>query len=141
MASRPSSIVSYNMSKIRSKGTEPERLLEHLMSTAGLEFEKQYIVEGKPDFAFPKERVAVFCDSGFWHGYNWARGGQDRVKVRRDFWIPKIERNIQRDHEVNRALAASGWRVLRFWDFEIKERPSMCINRIGKELTKRREEE
>ncbi len=111
------------------------------MSTAGLEFEKQYIVEGKPDFAFPKERVAVFCDSGFWHGYNWARGGRDRVKVRRDFWIPKIERNIQRDHEVNRALAASGWRVLRFWDFEIKERPSMCINRIGKELTKRREEE
>ena len=138
MPARARSIVSYNMSRIRSNDTQPEKVLEGLMTAAGLEFEKQYPIEGKPDFAFPTERVAVFCDSSFWHGYKWAYGGREKIKVRRDFWIPKIERNIQRDREVNVTLRARSWRVLRLWDFEINRNPTACLSKIRKALARRR---
>ena len=68
---------------------------------------------------FIGKKVAVFCDSEFWHGYNWEERKED-IKTRREFWIPKIERNIQRDIEVNKQLTEEGWIVLRFWGRDIK---------------------
>ena len=75
---------------------------------------------GKPDIAFVRKKVAVFVDSEFWHGFNW-EVKKNEVKSNRDFWITKIERNMERDAEVNQYLQNEGWLVLRFWGNEIKK--------------------
>ena len=78
----------------------------------------------------------MFCDSEFWHGYDWERRKAD-FKVRQDFWIPKIERNIQRDKEVTEKLEADGWIVLRFWGKEIKTDAAICADKIEKAVKQR----
>ena len=75
--------------------------------------------------------MAVFCDSEFWHGYNWEERKKD-FKSHQEFWIPKIERNIQRDIEVNERLIAEGWIVLRFWGNDIKKNLTVCADKIEK---------
>lgn len=82
-------------------------------------------VFGHPDIAFIGKKIAVFCDSEFWHGYDWEHRKND-IKTRREFWIPKIERNIQRDIEVTEQLQNDGWIVLRFWGKEIKADVHQC---------------
>ncbi|MDR2088891.1 MAG: very short patch repair endonuclease, partial [Clostridiales Family XIII bacterium] len=71
--------------------------------------------------------VAVFCDSEFWHGYNWEERKSD-FKSNRDFWIPKIERNMLRDVTVNAVLEYDGWTVLRFWGREIEKNAAGCAD-------------
>lgn len=124
------------MSRIRGQGSVVEKKLGSALWKAGLRYRKQYSVAGKPDFAFPKAKVAVFCDSHFWHGYRWEQQGKAEFRKNREFWIPKIERNIQRDREVNEALKAIGWTVLRFWEHEIREDPSKCVEKVIESLTK-----
>lgn len=75
----------------------------------------------------------MFCDSEFWHGFDWEKRKND-IKSNRDFWIPKIERNIQRDFEVNDKLSADGWLVLRFWGKEIKKNTVVCADDIVRAL-------
>ena len=84
---------------------------------------------GKPDLVFKGKKVAVFCDSEFWHGYNWEERKKD-FKSHQEFWIPKIERNMQRDIEVTEELQKQGWKVLRFWGKEIKKNVSDCADII-----------
>ena len=82
-----------------------------------------------PDIAFISKKVVVFCDSEFWHGYDWEHR-KDDIKTNREFWIPKIERNIQRDIEVNETLREQGWTVLRFWGKDIEKNLSDCADKI-----------
>lgn len=90
-----------NMQAIRCKDTKIEVLLRKELWSRGIRYRKNAkSVFGKPDIVFKGKKVAVFCDSEFWHGYNW-KIKQDDIKSHRDFWIPKIERNIERDKEVN----------------------------------------
>lgn len=84
---------------------------------------------GKPDIVFISKKIAVFCDSEFWHGYDWENRKHD-FKKNQDFWIPKIERNIQRDCEVNEHLQADGWLVLRFWGKDIKKNLTACADEV-----------
>lgn len=77
-------------------------------------------VYGHPDLVFTKQKVVVFCDSEFWHGYDWDNA-KDEIKSRREFWIPKIERNMERDKEVTRKLTEEGYTVLRFWGKRIEK--------------------
>ena len=77
--------------------------------------------------------MAVFCDSEFWHGYDWDNRKGD-FKSNKDFWIPKIERNIERDKEVNKALEDEGWKVLRFWGRDIKKNCKECVDAIQEAL-------
>jgi len=122
--------IHYNMSRIRSKDTGIEVLLRNELWSRGLRYRKNVkTVPGKPDIAFIGKKVAVFCDSEFWHGYDWENQKND-FKSHRDFWIPKIERNIARDKSVNQQLKNDGWTVLRFWDFEIKKHLSDCADKI-----------
>ena len=88
---------------------------------------------GKPDIAFIARKIAVFCDGDFWHGYDWGNA-QNEIKSNRDFWIPKIERNMQRDQEVTTRLQEQGWVVLRFWGHEILKEMDYCITTILDEL-------
>lgn len=107
------------------------------MWAAGLRYRKQYRkLPGRPDFVLVGARVAVFCDSSFWHGRGWP-GAAAAFRSNREFWIPKIERNIARDVEVNKALKKAGWLVLRFWDEDILSSPNKCAKRVLNAALKR----
>ena len=119
-----------NMQAVKSKDSDIEKLLRAELWKRGLHYRKNVkTIIGKPDIVFIRKKIAVFCDSEFWHGYDWEHR-KDDIKSRRDFWIPKIERNMQRDAEVTAALEADGWTVLRFWGKEIKKNTSGCANII-----------
>ncbi|MEM9679901.1 MAG: very short patch repair endonuclease [Bacteroidota bacterium] len=118
------------MSKIRRKNTKPEMLFRKALWHKGIRYRvdsKQ--LPGRPDVSIKKYRLAVFIDGDFWHGYDWEER-KSQLKSNRDFWIPKIERNIQRDLEVNRALQEMGFTVFRFWESEIKSDLKTCINDV-----------
>lgn len=119
-----------NMQAIKNKDSEIELILRKELWKRGLRYRKNVKnVFGHPDIAFIGKKVAVFCDSEFWHGYDWEHRKAD-IKSRRDFWIPKIERNIQRDIEVTGVLKSDGWIVLRFWGKEIKKDVCKCADII-----------
>ena len=119
-----------NMQAIRSKDTRIELLLRKALWERGIRYRKNYKkLIGKPDIAITKYRIAVFCDSDYWHGYDWENRNQ-RIKSNREYWIPKIERNMARDKEVNEALERDGWTVLRFWEWQIKKQLDDCVDEI-----------
>jgi DNA mismatch endonuclease (patch repair protein) len=122
--------ISHNMRRVKNKDSAIELALRKELWNRGLRYRKNVkTVYGKPDIAFIGKKIAVFCDSEFWHGYAWEIT-QDEFKSRRDFWVPKIERNIQRDKEVNEKLRSEGWIVLRFWGKEIKRDVATCADMI-----------
>jgi DNA mismatch endonuclease Vsr len=126
---RTRAAISYNMSRIRSSGSKIERCMEEALRNAGLRPSKHSQVTGKPDFSFPKHRVAVFCDSHFWHGYQWKKRRRE-LKRNRRFWVLKIVGNMKRDRLVNRKLRQSGWKVLRFWEHQISVSADACVLKI-----------
>ena len=126
-----------NMQAIRNKDSDIELLLRRELWKRGIRYRKnEKSVLGHPDIAFIGKRVAVFCDSEFWHGYDWENRKND-IHTRREFWIPKIERNIQRDIEVTEGLQNEGWIVLRFWGKDIKKNVSECADIIEKTIRNR----
>ena len=126
-----------NVQAVKSKDTAIELLLRKELWSRGIRYRKNVkSIIGKPDIAFIKKKVAVFCDSEFWHGFDWEHKKSD-IKSNRDFWIPKIEKNIARDKEVNDALAADGWIVLRFWGQQIKKDVKACADLIVAALKER----
>jgi DNA mismatch endonuclease vsr len=119
-----------NMRAVKNKDSAIEVLLRRELWRRGLRYRKNVAgLTGKPDIVFMGKKIAVFCDGDFWHGYDWENRKQD-IKSRKEFWIPKIERNMQRDIEVNEALERDGWLVLRFWGNEIKTNCSACADKI-----------
>jgi len=124
---------SENMSKIRSKNTSIELLLRKKLFGLGYRYRINFKdVYGKPDIAFIRDRVAIFCDSEFWHGKDYLEG--KKPKSNTDYWYKKIERNIQRDAEVTSQLQNEGWCVLRFWGKDIMKNLDSCINSITSAL-------
>lgn len=122
--------ISYNMHQVKSKDTKIEVMLGKELWSRGLRYQKNSKkVLGKPDIVFIGKKVAVFCDSEFWHGYDWSNKKRE-FKSHQDFWIPKIERNIARDKEVNEELKNLGWIVLRFWGNDIKKNLQACADQI-----------
>lgn len=119
-----------NMQAIRSKDTTIELLLRKALWERGVRYRKNYKkLIGKPDIAITKYRIAVFCDSDYWHGYDWGNRNQ-RIKSNRDYWVPKIERNMKRDQEVTERLQHEGWIVLRFWEWQIRKKLNECVENI-----------
>lgn len=117
-----------NMQAIKNKDSEIELILRKELWKRGLRYRKNVkSIFGHPDIAFIGKKIAIFCDSEFWHGYDWEHR-KNEIKSRRDFWIPKIERNMQRDIEVTKALQSDGWIVLRFWGKEIKKDVCKCAD-------------
>lgn len=107
------------MSKVRSKGNlATEKKLIALFKANGIKgWRRNYPLFGKPDFVFPKERVVVFVDGEFWHGHP-TRG--QIPQTNRDFWQDKIERNKARDSLVNETLFKKNWKVVRIWQYELR---------------------
>ena len=124
--------ISYNMRQVKNKDSVIEVALRKELWSRGLHYRKNVkSVYGKPDIAFIGKKIAVFCDSEFWHGYDWEERKKD-FKSHQEFWIPKIERNMERDREVTERLESEGWTVLRFWGKEIKKNVSACADMIQK---------
>ena len=106
--------ISYNMSRVKNKDSAIELALRKELWSRGIRYRKNVTsVFGRPDIVFIGKKIAVFCDSEFWHGYDWENRKND-IKSHQEFWIPKIERTIQRDREVTERLQSEGWIVLRF---------------------------
>lgn len=109
-----------------------EILLRKSLWHKGYRYRKNYKkLPGSPDIALTRQKVAVFCDSEFWHGKDWEDKKQRLQKGNNpDFWINKIESNMQRDHENDQKLTALGWTVIHFWGEEIKKSPDECVQVI-----------
>ena len=128
-----------NMRAIRSKDTTIELALRKALWQRGIRYRKNYRgLIGKPDIVITKYRIAVFCDSDFWHGYDW-ENRKERIKSNQDYWIPKIERNMKRDRDVTDALVEQGWIVLRFWEHTIRKELEECVNDIQEAVDVRKE--
>jgi len=132
--------ISYNMRQVKNKDSKIEVLLRKELWKRGLRYRKNVnSIYGKPDIAFIGKKIAVFCDSEFWHGYNWEERKKD-FKSHQEFWIPKIERNMERDCEVTQVLESEGWKVLRFWGNEIKKDTARCADIIESTVKERKNE-
>jgi DNA mismatch endonuclease (patch repair protein) len=119
---------SKTMSKIRGKNSKPELLLRKALWAKNIRFRiHRRDLPGRPDLIIDKYRLAIFVDGDFWHGYQW---DIRKPKTNQGFWIPKIERNMQRDREVNDQLNLMGYTVMRFWENEIKDNLQACVNQV-----------
>lgn len=126
---------SKNMRAVKSKGSKIETRLAKALWKKGYRYRKNdKTVFGKPDLTFKKYKIAVFCDSEFWHGKDWEIRKKDH-KTNKAFWHKKIERNIERDKEVNAKLLKKGWTILRFWGKEIEKDLVNCVIKIEQEIT------
>ncbi len=122
--------VRYTMSRVRSSGSAIEKELGSALWRAGFRYRKQYPIFGKPDYVLVSPRIAIFCDSEFWHGYRWGKRAKEAFKSNQDYWFSKIERNRARDKMVKRELQRRGWTVLRFWEHEIRSNLESCVYRV-----------
>ena len=119
-----------NMQSVKSKGSVIEIMLAKELWARGYRYRKNdKTVFGKPDLTFKKQKLAVFIDSEFWHGKDWERRKLEH-KSNIDFWHKKIERNIERDRDVNDYLLKEGWKILRFWGNEIKKNLPSCVLKV-----------
>ncbi len=118
------------MGKIRGKNTKPELAFRKALWAAGYRYRVDYKkLIGKPDIVLNKYKTVIFIDGEFWHGHNWETRKQ-KIKTNREFWIPKIERNIQRDAEVNAALENLGYTIFRFWETDVKKNLDACLKTV-----------
>ena len=118
------------MGKIRSKNTRPELLFRKALWKKNVRYRiDNKKLPGKPDVSIKKYKLAIFIDGEFWHGYDWDKRKLE-IKSNRLFWIPKIERNMQRDRQVNQILSEMGYTVFRFWSNEILKDLNTCINDV-----------
>ena len=115
------------MSRIRGFDTTPEIAVRGALKQRGLHFRKNVMsLPGRPDIVFPGDRLVVFVDGDFWHGYRFPQW-EHKLK---DFWKEKIRQNRQRDQKNFRKLHKMGWRVIRVWEHEVKHDLESCIHRI-----------
>lgn len=117
------------MSRIRSKDTSIEVKLRLALWHEGIRYRKNYkVLSGKPDIAITKYKIAIFCDSSFFHGRDFE--SKKKPGTNTEYWNAKIQRNMERDQEVNKQLKAHGWTVLRFWDIDINKHLNECVQAV-----------
>jgi DNA mismatch endonuclease (patch repair protein) len=115
------------MSKVRQKGTNIELLVARELRLRGHRFRRNVrALAGSPDLVFAADKVAVFIDGDFWHGFRYPCW---RHKVQ-PFWRNKIETNRKRDQRNFRRLRRAGWNVVRIWQHEIEKDIAGCVERI-----------
>lgn len=128
---------SKNMRAIKNKNTKIEELLAKALWKKGYRYRKNNSsVFGKPDFTFRKYKIAIFCDSEYFHGKEWEIQ-KHRIKTNTEFWHKKIKSNIARDKRVNEELFKNGWKVIRFWGEDIKKNIDFCVNGIETAIKER----
>lgn len=127
-----------NMVAIKNKDSKIEIKLRKALWNRGLRYRKNYRgVPGKPDIVFTKYKIAVFCDSEFFHGKDWEEL-QTRIKRGNNaqFWLKKISGNIEHDKKINSELEELGWHVIRFWGTDIKKDVEKCCDIITEAIVR-----
>ena len=124
------------MSKIRSKNTKLEASFCKLVSAElyplGFRYRRNSkSVLGRPDMVFLKQKLAIFLDGDFLHGYTFKK---IKNRLPKKYWHGKIMGNIERDKKITKTLKKNGWKVLRIWEHEIKKNPQKCVEKIAKYL-------
>ena len=128
---------SRNMVKIKSRDTKPEILLRKAVWAAGLRGWCKNLkgIPGTPDIAFTKYKLAVFVDGDFWHGRDFeARKFRLATGNNGAYWVPKIEKNMERDARQMAELERLGWTVLRFWSSDVMKDAVGCAVVVVKKL-------
>ncbi len=126
---RSQEMISKNMSRIRSQDTSIELRLRKALWEKGYRYRKNYkALPGSPDIALTKYKIAIFCDSEFFHGKDWNVLKPRLEKGKNpDYWLKKIERNRSRDWETDRRLLFLGWTVIHFWGKDIIKDTEGCV--------------
>ena len=122
------------MSRVHLKKGKAETMLAKALWHRGVRYRLNYkALPGSPDIAITKFRIAVFVDGEFWHGFDWDNR-KAKLKSNRDYWIAKIEENIDRDSRNNALLEDMGWIVLHFWEKDVLKNLENCIEKILVEI-------
>jgi len=123
---------SYNMSKIKSKNTKYEIILRKKLWAEGIRnYRLHKKLPGTPDITFTNSKLVIFVDGCFWHKCPKCF---KKPSTNINFWNKKINSNVERDKKVNRILKENGWKVLRFWEHDIKKDVNRCIRTIKSNL-------
>ena len=113
------------MRAVKGRDTGPEMTVRRLTHGMGYRYRlHRKNLPGKPDLVFPGRRKVIFVHGCFWHQHHCPRGERS-PKSSRDYWIPKLKRNKQRDAENQSRLREMGWDVLVIWECEMKNRDAL----------------
>lgn len=129
-----------NMKNIKSKDTKIELVLRKKLWSKGYRYRKNYSkLPGKPDIALTKYKIAIFCDSEFFHGKDWESLKSRLEKSENSsYWLKKILRNRERDDDINKKLMFLGWTVIRFWGKDVLKNLDECMKVIEEEIFKQK---
>lgn len=120
----------HNMSRIRSNNTSIEAVFRKALWNEGIRYQKNCKqLPGTPDIAIFKYQIAIFCDGEFWHGKDWETK-KTKIQSNREYWIAKIEQNMNRDSVIDEQLRLMKWTVLRFWGKDIKSNLADCVEEV-----------
>ena len=121
---------SRRMAKVKLKHGDVEAAVAKVLYHRGLRYRfDDKRLPGSPDLAILKYHVAVFIDGEFWHGHNW-EVRKEKLKRNREYWVQKIEENMERDRRVDAELRAMEWHPLHFWSKEAGKDIERCANEI-----------
>lgn len=128
------------MQRVKSKDTGIELSLRKALWHKGIRYRKNYRkLPGTPDIAITKYKIAVFCDSEFWHGKDWESKKPRLLSGNNgEFWVSKIERNRERDEKTTKTLESMGWIVIRFWGRDIQKKTEDCIKVVDEAILARK---
>jgi DNA mismatch endonuclease, patch repair protein len=112
------------MGRVRARGTAPELAVRKVLHAMGFRFRlHRHDLPGRPDIVLPKHRVAIFVHGCFWHGHNCPKGA--RPSSNKEFWTTKLDRNLERDAESQRAIQTLGWHPIIVWECQTKPRDTL----------------
>jgi len=121
----------YNMSRIRAKDTKPEMIVRKYLWSRGFRYRlNHHRLPGKPDIVLRKYRTCIFINGCFWHKHEGCKYFV-LPKTRTEFWLNKVNRNQERDREVQELLAKMGWHCITIWECDLKERPLSPLPQMG----------
>ena len=113
---------SEQMARIRAHDTGPEMILRRALHASGLRYRIQAReLPGKPDIVFRRAKIAIFVHGCFWHRHQNCPAGGRTPATRLDYWLPKFERNVDRDINVHNALVNAGWKVMTLWECDARD--------------------
>ena len=125
------------MAAIKGKDTKPEMIVRKYLFSRGLRFRVQVRkLPGNPDIVLPKYKTVIFVNGCFWHGHEGCKYFR-LPKSNIEFWKEKIVRNIERDRESMQALLVLGWKVIRVWECELRNKANReeMLNKIYNSIT------
>ena len=123
---------SFNMSRVKSKNTKPEMYVFGILDKLGINYLRHYQTYGKPDIAFPENKIAIFINGEFWHGRKFGK----EKHAYQDSWVKKIYGNMLRDKKNYNLLRKEGWQIVKIWDSDLKKHPKRELNKIMEAIRK-----